>query len=105
VGAACLFPVVLVLGVLALVSSAVSPLDDDIQQVLVEKNPRCSRLVPGSSGPTHLQRNLRVKVAVLSASHAAPHRELAALVSAAESSAAHIAVFVTTSGERSPPIY
>lgn len=99
-----LVPTFVLLGALALVFSSVSPADDDIQQAFFHEKPHCSRLAAGSFCTTHLPRSSRIiQAAALLASGLAPHRELAAAISVAETHL-HVAVVVPTDGQRPPPI-
>jgi len=98
-----LLPTLVFLGVLAVVCSAVSPADDDVQQVFFHKTPQCSRVAPEISFSTDLPGNRTIQAAVLLTSPPASGCELAATISVAESHV-HAELFPSTKGERSPPI-
>ena len=91
------------LGALVVVCSAVSPVDDDVQQAFFTGKPHCSRLAPGKVCSTRVPRNHRPQPGVLLASHPPPKREPAATLSVAESPV-YVELFASTTGERSPPI-
>src|SRR5262249_17476179 len=91
------------LGALAVVCSALSPADDDIQQVFFPKNPPRSRVAPESSCSMHLLRNRTLQAAVLLVLHSGPRYKLAATLSVGESQVP-VELFASPNGERSPPI-
>ena len=92
------------LGALVVVCSALSPADDDIQQVFFHRTPQCSRVAPENScSSMHLPRNRTTQAAVLLAFHSAPRYKLAATLSVGESQVS-AELFASTNGERSPPI-